>query len=138
MGIQKKIIGSLSIFSIQPFAQFQHAITGPSLELTAKDYSNAHQYISVLGALYATEYLWERVVHDSLNKAIGFHLLHVMSEDGMTPSGSIMMHTPGNLMVPGGLYKLKDKVRMGSSDLAIQGSLSYGKVWASDRVHCMP
>src|ERR1700727_2045411 len=75
------------------FSWFQHTLANPNVNLTANDYMKAHQYISVLAALYATKPLWQEAILTSLNVAIRFDLIGVKNEDGTITNGSIMMTT---------------------------------------------
>ena len=121
------------------FSHFQHTLTDPSLSLTADDYRNAHEYITVSAAHYASQRLRQDAILAPLRWAIHFDLVTVESEDGVTPDGTVLMPTTTNkILVPGGLCELKNEIGTGGSDLATQGSMSYRKVWALDKVHCMP
>jgi len=124
----------------QAFSDFQHTFTHPSLNLTANDYGNAHRYILVSAELYASEQQRHKAILHSLNEAIGFSLFSLKSENGAMPDGTILMGVAGNLkvLVPGGIFELKNEIGEGSSDPATQGSLSYRKMWVSDKVCCVP
>src|SRR5882762_5942271 len=120
------------------FSHFQHTLTDFSLSLTTDDYRNAHEYISVSAALYASKQRWQEAIVAPLMRAICFDLVSFKSEGGAMPDGSIMMHTPGKILAPGGLFELKNEIGTGNADPAIQGPLSYRKVWVSDEVGCVP
>ena len=120
------------------FSQFQRTRDDPSLNLTAKDYHNAHQYITLSAALYDTESLRQEAILRSLNSAISFDLHGVKSEGGTMPNGSIVLRTASDSQAIAGIYELRNEIGMGNSDPAVQGSLSYRKAWVSDKVCCVP
>jgi hypothetical protein len=119
------------------FSHFRRTLVDPNINLTADDYSRAHKYMCVSAALYETEALRHDAISTCLSEAVRFSLIPVVNADGTKADGSIVTPTLDNYPATAGIYELKNEIGAGSSDPAIQGSLSYRKTWVSKTVRCI-
>ena len=129
----------LPVYLFHPvFSHFQCTLIDPNINLTTDDYSRAYKYMCVSATLYKMK-AWRRdTISTCLSEAVHFGLSPVMNADGTKVDGSIVTPTLDNYPARAGIYELKNEIGAGSSDPAIQGSLSYRKTWVSKTVHCIP
>jgi hypothetical protein len=116
------------------FSRFQHTLADHNVVLTADDYAETHEYISVSAELYDREQLRQKAILKSLNAAIHFDLLGINLEG----CGTIVTPTADNHNAIAGFYELKNEIGTGNSDPAIQGALLYRKAWVADEVRYAP
>ncbi|KAK2467220.1 hypothetical protein APHAL10511_000769 [Amanita phalloides] len=113
------------------FSHFQRTLIDPNINLTADDYSRAYKYIHVSATLYKTEALRHDTISTCLSEGVCFGLIPVINTNGTKADGSIVTPTLDNYPARAGIYELKNEIGAGSSDPAIEGSLSYRKTWVS-------